>query len=66
MYQGQPPWDIGKPQNPFIENADQITGTVLEPLCAAAHNGSSVAKSIMWRSSGCWRSLPPAVESNAT
>ena len=33
MYAGQPPWDIGKPQKPFIDVADQITGTVLDAGC---------------------------------
>jgi len=32
-YAGQPPWDIGKPQKPFIEVADRITGTVLDAGC---------------------------------
>ena len=29
LYAGQPPWDIGKPQKPFIDMADQITGKPL-------------------------------------
>src|SRR3974390_53070 len=33
MYAGRPPWDIGKPQKPFIDVADQITGTVLDAGC---------------------------------
>ncbi len=33
MYAGQAPWDIGKPQKPFIDVADQITGTVLDAGC---------------------------------
>ena len=32
-YAGQAPWDIGKPQKPFIEMADQITGSVLDAGC---------------------------------
>jgi cyclopropane fatty-acyl-phospholipid synthase-like methyltransferase len=32
-YQGQPPWDIGKPQKPFLEVTDQITGSVLDAGC---------------------------------
>jgi SAM-dependent methyltransferase len=32
-YAGQPPWDIGKPQKPFIDVADRITGTVLDAGC---------------------------------
>jgi predicted RNA methylase len=33
MYAGQAPWDIGKPQKPFIDVADQITGAVLDAGC---------------------------------
>ena len=33
LYAGQAPWDIGKPQRPFIEVADRITGTILDAGC---------------------------------
>src|SRR5947199_5016064 len=33
MYAGQAPWDIGKPQKPFINVADRITGSVLDAGC---------------------------------
>ena len=33
LYAGQPPWDIGKPQKPFIDIADRITGSVLDAGC---------------------------------
>ena len=29
-YAGQAPWDIGKPQKPFIEVTDQITGSFVD------------------------------------
>ncbi len=32
-YRGQAPWDIGKPQKPFIDVADQIIGTILDAGC---------------------------------
>jgi cyclopropane fatty-acyl-phospholipid synthase-like methyltransferase len=32
-YAGQAPWDIGKPQKPFIDVADRITGSVLDAGC---------------------------------
>jgi cyclopropane fatty-acyl-phospholipid synthase-like methyltransferase len=32
-YAGQAPWDIGKPQKPFIDVADQITGSILDAGC---------------------------------
>ncbi len=33
MYAGQAPWDIGKPQKPFIAVADRITDLVLDAGC---------------------------------
>ncbi len=33
FYAGNPPWDIGKPQKPFISVADRITGLVLDAGC---------------------------------
>jgi cyclopropane fatty-acyl-phospholipid synthase-like methyltransferase len=32
-YAGQAPWDIGKPQKPFIDVAEQITGSILDAGC---------------------------------
>jgi cyclopropane fatty-acyl-phospholipid synthase-like methyltransferase len=32
-YAGQAPWDIGRPQQAFLDVADQITGTVLDAGC---------------------------------
>jgi cyclopropane fatty-acyl-phospholipid synthase-like methyltransferase len=32
-YAGQAPWDIGRPQKPFIAVADRITGSVLDAGC---------------------------------
>jgi SAM-dependent methyltransferase len=33
MYAGQAPWDIGKPQKPFLDVASRITGSVLDAGC---------------------------------
>lgn len=33
IYAGQPPWDIGRPQKPFIDAADRITGSALDVGC---------------------------------
>lgn len=33
LYAGKAPWDIGKPQKPFVDIADQITGSVLDSGC---------------------------------
>jgi cyclopropane fatty-acyl-phospholipid synthase-like methyltransferase len=33
LYAGQAPWDIGKPQKPFVDVADKITGSVLDAGC---------------------------------
>jgi 2-polyprenyl-3-methyl-5-hydroxy-6-metoxy-1,4-benzoquinol methylase len=30
LYAGQAPWDIGRPQKPFLAVADRITGTILD------------------------------------
>lgn len=38
LYSGQPPWDIGKPQKPFIDVADQITGSILDAGCGTGDN----------------------------
>jgi SAM-dependent methyltransferase len=32
-YAGQAPWDIGRPQKPFIDMADRIIGSVLDAGC---------------------------------
>lgn len=33
LYAGKAPWDIGKPQKPFVDVADQISGSVLDAGC---------------------------------
>jgi len=33
FYAGKPPWDIGKPQKPFVDVGDQISGAVLDAGC---------------------------------
>src|SRR5712692_9460566 len=33
MYAGQASWDIGRPQKPFLDVADRITGSVLDAGC---------------------------------
>jgi SAM-dependent methyltransferase len=38
LYAGQAPWDIGKPQKPFIDVADQITGLILDAGCGTGDN----------------------------
>ena len=43
MYEGQPPWEIGKPQNPFIDRADQITGSVLDAGCGTGETSLFLA-----------------------
>lgn len=39
IYQGKPPWDIGKLQSVFVQAADQITGSVLDVGCGTGENG---------------------------
>ena len=43
LYAGQPPWDIGKPQKPFIDIADKITGSVLDAGCGTGDNALFLA-----------------------
>src|SRR4051794_3691827 len=38
MYSGKAPWDIGKPQKPFLDVADQITGSILDAGCGTGEN----------------------------
>ena len=33
VYEGKPPWDIGRPQQPFVAIADQVTGPILDVGC---------------------------------
>jgi len=33
LYAGKAPWDIGRPQRPFVEVADQVTAPVLDSGC---------------------------------
>jgi SAM-dependent methyltransferase len=35
--EGNPPWDIGKPQPPFLTVADQVTGPVLDAGCGTGN-----------------------------
>ena len=37
-YAGQAPWDIGRPQQVFLEVADRITGSVLDAGCGTGEN----------------------------
>ena len=38
LYAGPAPWDIGKPQRPFVAIADRDTGTVLDAGCATGEH----------------------------
>src|SRR5690242_14341682 len=43
MYTGQAPCDIGKPQKPFIDVADRITGSVLDAGCGTGETALFLA-----------------------
>jgi len=38
VYEGKPPWDLGRPQPAFVQVADQITGAVLDAGCGTGDN----------------------------
>jgi SAM-dependent methyltransferase len=38
MYAGKAPWDIGKPQRPFIAVADRVISPVLDAGCGTGEN----------------------------
>jgi SAM-dependent methyltransferase len=37
-YEGKPPWDLNRPQKPFVDHAGQITGAVLDAGCGTGEN----------------------------
>ena len=37
-YAGQAPWDIGRPQQAFLDVADRITGSILDAGCGTGDN----------------------------
>ena len=43
IYSGQPPWEIGRPQQAFIDVADKITGSILDAGCGAGDNALFLA-----------------------
>jgi cyclopropane fatty-acyl-phospholipid synthase-like methyltransferase len=43
-YEGKPPWDLGRPQKPFVDHADQIAGSVLDIGCGTGENALFFAK----------------------
>ena len=38
IYAGQPPWEIGRPQQVFVDVADRIAGSVLDAGCGTGEN----------------------------
>lgn len=44
LYAGQAPWDIGKPQKPFLDVADRITGSVLDAGCGTGDTALFLAE----------------------
>src|SRR5262245_42314526 len=47
MYTSKAPWDIGKPQQPFVDAAGQISGAVLDAGCGTGDI------SLFFASKGC-------------
>jgi SAM-dependent methyltransferase len=44
FYAGKPPWDIGRPQRPFVDVADQISGAVLDAGCGTGDTALFLAE----------------------
>ena len=44
LYAATAPWDIGKAQKPFVDTADQITGSVLDAGCGTGDNALFLAE----------------------
>jgi cyclopropane fatty-acyl-phospholipid synthase-like methyltransferase len=42
-YAGEAPWDIGRPQKPFLDVADRITGSVLDAGCGTGETALFLA-----------------------
>jgi SAM-dependent methyltransferase len=38
IYDGQPPWEIGRPQSALLDVADRITGSILDSGCGTGEN----------------------------
>lgn len=38
LYDGQPRWEIGRPQKALLAVADQITGSILDSGCGTGEN----------------------------
>ncbi len=43
LYTGKAPWDIGRPQQAFVDSAGQITGSVLDAGCGTGDNALFLA-----------------------
>jgi cyclopropane fatty-acyl-phospholipid synthase-like methyltransferase len=44
IYTGQPPWEVGRPQQAFVNVADRISGVVLDVGCGTGENALFFAK----------------------
>ncbi len=44
LYQGQPRWEIGRPQAALLDVADQVTGSILDSGCGTGENALYFAK----------------------
>jgi SAM-dependent methyltransferase len=44
LYNGQPRWEIGRPQKALLDVADQVTGSILDSGCGTGENALFFAK----------------------
>ena len=43
IYAGEPRWEIGRRQKPYIDVADSITGSILDSSCGTGENALFLA-----------------------
>jgi SAM-dependent methyltransferase len=48
LYAGKAPWDIGKPQAPFVAAADRVAGPVLDAGCGTGEHALFFAARGLW------------------
>lgn len=58
LYQGQPRWEIGRPQAALLDVADQVTGSILDSGCSEPEEERPLLRQA--RPQGHWHRFPRA------